>query len=52
MRSDDCPTVVRMGGHVHPRYPAAPVSSEPLPKADQPNPPPPKAEVEDDSDPF
>jgi hypothetical protein len=38
MRPDDCPTVVRMGGHVHPRYPAPPPPKAAEPTVESPEP--------------
>ena len=51
MRPDDCPTVVRMGGHVHPRYPSPPLAppAPTEPKVEETTPPP---EPDDNSDPF
>jgi hypothetical protein len=39
MRSDDCPTVVRMGGDVHPHYPAPPLPKAPEPTVETTTPP-------------
>ncbi len=49
MRPDDCPTVMRMGGHVHPRYPAT-VPTDPAPPSEPIALPAP--DPDDESDPF